>query len=217
MLNMDFSRRVVINTSSEQWLPSPAQGVWRRPLAREDAERGHATSIVRYEPGASFRGHNHPLGEEIFVLQGTFSDETGDFGPGCYFRNPPGFIHAPYSRNGCVILVKLHQFMAADLSRLAIDTSCTSWLESDNGYSHLPLHRFDTELVSLFRLRKNASLPEACWPGGAEMLVIGGELTNRNGSYPAGTWLRLPPGSSENFISTKNSKVWLKQGHLLQL
>jgi hypothetical protein len=47
MINMDFSQRVVVDTNQQNWLPSPTQGVWRKPLAREDKERGHATSIVR--------------------------------------------------------------------------------------------------------------------------------------------------------------------------
>ena len=69
MLNMDFTRRVVIDTGTLEWVPSPMAGVWRKPLAREEAERGHATSIVRYEPGARFKSHPHPLGEEILVLR----------------------------------------------------------------------------------------------------------------------------------------------------
>ena len=109
-LHMDFSQRVVINTEKQPWLKSPKQGVWRKPLAREEAEQGHATSIVKYDAGASFSEHNHPLGEEIFVLDGVFSDHTGDYPAGTYFRNPKGFIHAPYSTTGCVLLVKLHQF-----------------------------------------------------------------------------------------------------------
>ena len=84
MLNMDFSQKVVIQTGEKEWIPSPAGGVLRKPLAREEAERGHATSIVRYEPGASFNRHEHPLGEEILVLEGVFSDETGDYGKGTY-------------------------------------------------------------------------------------------------------------------------------------
>ena len=67
MLNMDFTERVVINTHDKNWVASPLAGVWRKPLAREEAERGHATSIVRYDPGASFSAHDHPLGEEILV------------------------------------------------------------------------------------------------------------------------------------------------------
>ncbi|MDX1734435.1 MAG: cupin domain-containing protein, partial [Halioglobus sp.] len=69
MLNMDFTQRVVIDTGAQDWVASPMAGVWRKPLAREDAERGHATSIVRYEAGARFRAHNHPGGEEILVLE----------------------------------------------------------------------------------------------------------------------------------------------------
>ena len=49
-INLDFGQRVVIQTSELDWKASPMQGVLRKPLAREDAERGHATSIVRYEP-----------------------------------------------------------------------------------------------------------------------------------------------------------------------
>jgi len=128
MLNMDFTQRAVVNSNYAEWIASPKAGVWRKPLAREDAERGHATSVVRYDPGASFSEHGHPLGEEILVLEGTFSDHSGDFGAGTYFRNPPGFVHAPFSEEGCVILVKLHQFQADDMAHVQINTSSAQWL-----------------------------------------------------------------------------------------
>jgi anti-sigma factor ChrR (cupin superfamily) len=43
------------------------------------------------------------------VLEGTFSDEQGDYPAGSYVRNPVGSRHAPFSREGCTIFVKLHQ------------------------------------------------------------------------------------------------------------
>ncbi len=61
----------------------------RKPLAREDAERGHVTSIVRYEPGARFSEDPHPLGEEILVLAGTFFDQTGGYHAGTFFNPVP--------------------------------------------------------------------------------------------------------------------------------
>jgi hypothetical protein len=64
MLNMDLTQRIVINTNDHDWQPSPMPGVSRKPLAREDAERGHATSVVRYDPGASFSEHPYPLGNK---------------------------------------------------------------------------------------------------------------------------------------------------------
>ena len=105
MINMEFSKRVVADSNSQEWVASPKPDVWRKPLAREDAEQGHATSVVRYDPGAKFSEHGHPLGEEILVLSGTFSDETSDYGAGTYFRNPEGFRHSPFSNHGCEILV----------------------------------------------------------------------------------------------------------------
>ncbi len=84
MLNMDFSQRVVIETGRQNWVASPSQGVWRKPLEREAKESGHVTSVVKYEAGSRFSPHLHPYGEEIFVLDGVFSDENGDY--------PAGFL-----------------------------------------------------------------------------------------------------------------------------
>ncbi|NMU53125.1 cupin domain-containing protein, partial [Vibrio parahaemolyticus] len=102
MLNMDFSKRIVIDTAQQEWIASPSKGVWRKPLEREAKESGHTTSVVKYEPNSHFSTHPHPHGEEILVLEGVFSDEHGDYPAGTYLRNPPGSQHAPYSKEGCV-------------------------------------------------------------------------------------------------------------------
>lgn len=214
MLNMDFSQAVTIDTQHQAWVPSPKPGVWRKPLAREDAERGHATSIVRYDPGACFHGHNHPLGEEILVLDGTFSDETGDFHAGTYFRNPPGFVHAPFSQPGCVILVKLHQFQRDDLTRLAIETDKGAWQQPARGIQVQLLHEFGDERVMLVRLAAAApGIPHA-HPKGEEIYVMEGEVRDEDGIYPAGTWLRRPPGSAHTPVAMRDALLWIKSGHL---
>lgn len=214
MLNMDFSRPVTLDTRSLPWVPSPKPGVWRKPLAREEAERGHATSIVRYDPGASFHGHNHPLGEEILVLEGTFSDETGDFHAGTYFRNPSGFVHAPFSREGCVILVKLHQFQPGDLRRLAIETRKATWQALQPGLQALLLHEFGSERVAMYRLAPGQSGSGQVQPQGEEVYVLEGEVRDADGVYPAGTWLRRPPGSAHRLVATRAALLWVKSGHL---
>ena len=214
MLNMDFSLPVTLDTRAQPWVASPKPGVWRKPLAREEAERGHATSIVRYDPGASFHGHNHPLGEEILVLEGTFSDETGDFHAGTYFRNPMGFVHAPFSKEGCVILVKLHQFQPEDTTRLAIETDKAQWQEVQPGLQVLLLHEFRRERVAL--LWQATSVPGMVqeYPGGVEIYMIEGELQDADGCYPAGTWLRRPSGSRHSPVATRDALLWVKSGHL---
>ena len=214
MLNMDFSQRVVIDTLTQDWVPSPKAGVWRKPLAREDAERGHATSIVRYDKGASFSGHNHPGGEEILVLQGTFSDETGDFTTGTYFRNPLGFRHAPFSKDGCLILVKLHQFQADDEKRIAIQTQHGEWHDVPNGIRYQLLHKHNAEQVVLVELPASAPGILHSHPGGEEIYVVKGVIKDEYDTYAAGTWLRQPPGTSHCPYAVEDALLWVKSGHL---
>ncbi len=214
MLNMDFTQRVVSDTHALAWVPSPKPGVWRKPLAREEAERGHATSIVRYDAGASFSGHNHPGGEEILVLQGTFSDETGDFTAGTYFRNPLGFRHAPFSKEGCLILVKLHQFQSDDEKRLAIQIEQGTWIEVQHGMRYQLLHQHGDEQVAVVEAPASAPGIPHSHPGGEEIYVMKGVLKDEYGTYPAGTWLRQPPGSSHCPYAVEDVRLWVKSGHL---
>lgn len=58
-------------------------------LERDGDEVARATSIVRYAPDSYFEAHSHEKGEEFLLLEGAFSDETGDFNAGMYVRNPP--------------------------------------------------------------------------------------------------------------------------------
>jgi anti-sigma factor ChrR (cupin superfamily) len=64
----------------------------------------------------------HDKGEEYLVLNGVFSDEHGDFGKGAYVRNPPGSTHAPFTKDGCIIFVKLRQMPASTKDALVVRT-----------------------------------------------------------------------------------------------
>lgn len=214
MLNMDFGKQKIIDSYQARWVPSPRKGVWRKPLAREDAERGHATSIVRYDQGAAFSKHDHPLGEEILVLEGTFSDETGDFPAGTYFRNPEGFIHAPFSKEGCELLVKLHQFQTGDTAHVCIATHAAKWLPGPSGLSTLHLHEYENEIVSLVKWPAGGTLPSHEHIGGEEIYVISGELVDEHGRYPEGTWIRNPHLSRHQPFAEKDTLIWMKVGHL---
>jgi len=215
-INADLSERVVIETESLEWAPSPAPGVERRMLDRDGAEQGRATSIVRFQPGSDFAAHDHPGGEEFLVLGGVFSDETGDYGPGSYLRNPVGSRHKPSSREGCTIFVKLCQMDPADQTQVQIDTSATPWQPVDgaDGIEIMPLHEFGDENVVLVRLAPGAPAIDHDHPLGEELLVLDGSLTDEHGHYPKGTWIRNPPGSRHAPYTTTGCTLWAKLGHL---
>jgi anti-sigma factor ChrR (cupin superfamily) len=123
-LHADLSQRAVLDTTALAWTPSPMAGVERRMLDRRGDEVARATSIVRYAPGSRFERHSHSGGKEILVLEGTFSDEQGDYPAGTWLRNPPGSVHRPWSEAGCTIWVKTGH-LPASLRRAAIhDHGC---------------------------------------------------------------------------------------------
>jgi len=213
-LNMDFTQRVVVDTARQDWTVSPSSKVWRKPLEREAAEHGHTTSIVRFEAGASFSRHEHPLGEEILVLDGVFSDEHGDYAAGSYIRNPPGSAHSPFSREGCELLVKLDQFDAQDTASVRIDTSTTAWLPGQGNLQVMPLHDFRGEHVALVKWPAGERFQPHTHFGGEEILVLSGEFKDEFGSYPAGSWLRSPHMSRHHPFVEEPTVIWVKVGHL---
>jgi anti-sigma factor ChrR (cupin superfamily) len=213
-LNMDFNKNVVIETTQMNWLASPSGKVWRKPLERENAESGHATSIVRYEEGAEFKSHTHPLGEEIFVLEGTFSDEHGDYPEGSYIRNPPGSSHAPFSKEGCVIFVKLNQFDPKDLQTVRLDTKNMQWRPGHGNLQVLPLHDFEGQGTALVKWPKGERfVPHQHW-GGEEILVLSGTFIDEHGRYPAGTWMRSGHRSTHFPYVEEETIILVKTGHL---
>ena len=215
-LHADLAQRVVLDTTALPWIPSPMAGVERRMLDRLGGEVARATSIVRYEPGSRFERHSHGGGEEILVLEGTFSDEQGDYPTGTYLRNPAGSAHAPFSEQGCTLLVKLHQMQPLDQQTVVINTRSSDWLPGlVTGLQVLPLHAFGSEHVALVRWAPGTRFQLHGHPGGEEIFVLDGVFQDEQGNYPAGSWLRNPNGSQHRPWSEAGCTIWVKTGHLL--
>ncbi|MCX5954662.1 MAG: cupin domain-containing protein [Cyanobacteria bacterium] len=214
-LHADLHQRVVLDTAALPWRPSPLAGVERRMLDRRGAELARATSIVRYAPGSRFERHSHGGGEEILVLEGTCCDENGNYPAGTYLRNPVGTSHAPFSKAGCTILVKLQQMHSADQQRLVIDTVNGAWLPGQvKGLEVMPLHGFGSEHVALVRWAPGTRFQPHAHRGGEEILVLEGVFQDEYGTYSAGSWLRNPPGSVHRPWSEAGCTIWVKTGHL---
>jgi anti-sigma factor ChrR (cupin superfamily) len=214
LINADFSRRAIVAVHQYQWLASPQGGVERVMLDRVGAEKARATSIVRYAPNSHFPGHQHPGGEEILVLSGTFSDGEGHFPTGWYLRNPPGSSHQPYSEAGAVIFVKLQQMPAREQTPVRINTNDPAAWRNHGGREICPLFADDSEQVCMLRLAPHQSL-FAMPTYGTELLVLAGDMVMDAHTYERGSWMRLPAGDSPEIAAgAYGATVYLKTGHL---
>ena len=215
-LRSDWSERVVVDSPKLGWVTSPSAGVERKMLERDGEEVARATTVVRYAPGSHFAPHLHELGEEVFVLDGEFCDDSGRFGPGSYIRNPPGSAHAPWSDGGGVLFVKLRYFDPADQVRLVVHTRDTPWLPGlVPGLSVMPLHEFGTEQTALVRWAPGTYFHAHRHYGGEEVLVVDGVFEDENGRYPTGSWIRSPHLSQHQPFSREGCIILVKTGHLI--
>lgn len=60
--------------------------------------------LMRYEAGATIPRHRHLGDEQIFVLEGSVSDDTGTCTAGNYARRPSGCVHTVVSKTGALVL-----------------------------------------------------------------------------------------------------------------
>jgi anti-sigma factor ChrR (cupin superfamily) len=215
-LNADLTERAIMHAADMEWQPSPSPNVWRKRFYRDGpAEAGIVTSVVRYDAGSKFPTHHHPGGEEIFVLEGMFSDEHGDYQPGTYLLNPDGTSHAPFSKDGCTLFVKLRQYDGEGRAQVAMDTNVLDWqTRTDNGIWQIPLYRQGgyRDWTMLLKIDPGAESPHHSHPNGEEVFVIDGEFSDEFGTYPAGTWTRNPPGSSHAVRSEKGAILYVRFG-----
>ena len=220
-LNGDMGARAHADSAGMEWQPSPSDSVWRKRLHLVGAaESGQVTSIVRYDPDSSFPAHDHPGGEEIFVLEGVFSDEHGDWPAGAYLLNPEGFRHAPFSKQGCVIFVKLRQYAGPSRKHVALRVDDMPWRASASPGIEIKALYDEPEFPESVRLERWAAgtTPgQQAAGGGFEILILEGSLRDENGSYCQGSWLRQPEGSSHEPHSPEGCVLYRKSGALSKL
>ena len=82
-LHADLTQRTVVNSAALAWHASPCALIERRTMERDGDELAWDTSIVRYAPGARFDAY-------VRLSQ-----------------------HQPFSREGCLILVKTGHLLPA--------------------------------------------------------------------------------------------------------
>lgn len=217
-LNADRCLPALMHAATLPWVESPQPGVQRKMLERAGGEVAMATSIVRYAPHSRFAPHTHALGEEFFVLSGTFSDEHGHYPAGSYVRNPPGSSHSPFSDQGCIIYVKLRQMAPSQDRRIVITPEQMPWTPEgrDHRCQQTLLYKDALETVHLMRLAAGCTMPARSIPGGEELLVIDGAVSVSGTGHMLDKWgwIRQPPDLLPALHTTRGALLWVKRGHL---
>jgi anti-sigma factor ChrR (cupin superfamily) len=82
-------------------------GVFVKVLRFDRDNRRAPTILLKFAAGATYPVHNHPGGEEIFVLEGDLKLGKDHLYAGDYLYTSPNGKHAVRSDKGCIVLVSV--------------------------------------------------------------------------------------------------------------
>lgn len=99
----------MVKAGQKEWQPLIEKGIHYQGISvislRYDEEKQRSTTILlKFEPGAVYPYHNHPGGEEIFVLSGEAILEDSCISQGDYLYTPVNFKHSVTTKTGCTML-----------------------------------------------------------------------------------------------------------------
>lgn len=107
-MNTDINNYIV-KDNQKQWQPLIEKGVNYHgitiiSLRYDEAQQRSTTILLKFEPGSNYPYHNHPGGEEVFVLSGEAIFNETTLSAGDYLYTPVGCKHAVSTKIGCTLL-----------------------------------------------------------------------------------------------------------------
>jgi quercetin dioxygenase-like cupin family protein len=102
----------LVKTNQIEWKPlneEGVSGVFVKSLLFDEETNRSPTILLKFEAGAKYPLHNHPAGEEVFVLEGDIHLGKDHLVSGDYLFTAPNNLHAVRTDGGCVVLLKAPQ------------------------------------------------------------------------------------------------------------
>ena len=102
-------KNYIVNTPITDWKPLlenavDTTGIYIKVLRFDEEQQRPPSFILKFEAGAKYPYHNHPAGEELYVLEGSCIIENTLLKKGDYLYTPPNFKHAVKTETGCELL-----------------------------------------------------------------------------------------------------------------
>lgn len=165
---------------------------------------------------------------ELLVQHGLVADDCTEYLHPFYIRQPtdqngnnqhftlhPGSQNKPQNQSQLEFYVATGQLAATDKQRRCINLNDHSlWLPGPVKHTEvMPLHMHEGNNSMLVRWLDSASFRPRLDPMGEEVLVISGTLTDKNGSYSAGSWIRNPVTTWQSWGGVSGTIIYYKNGH----
>lgn len=204
-MNDNYETRVLINTNDLEWENTQNKGIYKKLLSKKGNEE---TSILKIEESSKLNNNSKINSVEIFVLEGIYENEFGEFKSGTYLNLPNENEAFISSNTGCVIFRK--ENCDKGVENVIIDTNSTPWLKGQGNLEVMPLY---TQTALVKWPQNERFIPHKHW-GGEEIFVLKGRFMDEHGIYPKGSWIRSPHLSTHFPFVEEETIIFVKTGHL---
>lgn len=99
-----------VKSNELEWKPLAepgVSGVWVKVLRYDRETRRAPTIMLKFEAGSTYPAHNHPGGEELFVLQGSVHVGRDHLKAGDYLYTAPNNKHGVRAVEETIVLVNV--------------------------------------------------------------------------------------------------------------
>ena len=204
-MNDNYETRALINTNDLEWENTQNKGIYKKLLSKKEDEE---TSILKIEENSKLNNNSKINSVEIFVLEGIYKNEFGEFKSGTYLNLPNENEAFISSNTGCVIFRK--ENCDKGVENIIIDTNSTPWLKGQGNLEVMPLY---TQTALVEWPQNERFIPHKHW-GGEEIFVLKGRFMDEYGIYPKGSWIRSPHLSTHFPFVEEETIIFVKTGHL---
>ena len=204
-MNDNYETRALINTNDLEWENTQNKGIYKKLLSKKEDEE---TSILKIEESSKLNNNSKINSVEIFVLEGIYKNEFGEFKSGTYLNLPNENEAFVSSNTGCVIFRK--ENCDKGVENIIIDTNSTPWLKGQGNLEVMPLF---TQTALVKWPQNERFIPHKHW-GGEEIFVLKGRFMDEYGIYPKGSWIRSPHLSTHFPFVEEETIIFVKTGHL---
>lgn len=115
-----MNQNQLVKTNEIEWQPLDEEnvsGIYVKSLLFDEDTKHSPTILLKFDAGATYPLHNHPAGEEIFVLEGDIKLGKDELYAGDYLFTAVNNKHRVSTKNGCVVLLKAAKEVEIILSR----------------------------------------------------------------------------------------------------
>ena len=205
-INTDYDTAIAIEESTLAWQKDDELKVLKKIFSKDGDKE---TALIQIDKDSEYLKSTKINSVEVFVLEGVYTNEYGDFESGTYLKFTKEQESKIKTSSSCEVFKKINYEQIRD-EDVVVKMSESYWSQGQGNLRVMGL----SENTALVLWPQNERFIEHSHWGGEEIFVLKGTFIDEHGRYSVGTWLRNPHLSKHYPYVEDETIILVKTGHM---